>query len=94
MSKEGILNIASKDGSKLKGTMYLDRTRAKEHGIWLSCLLSHPGFLERCSFKQNTQGRVKATYILRNLPDWQSRVADVKLTVASFLTKAENSGGN
>ena len=94
MSQEGILNIASSDTSLLKATMWFDRMRAKEHSIWLACLLSHPSFVVRCSYKQNTQGRVKATYILRKKPDWQQLVEDTKLTVVSFITKSENLNGS
>jgi len=94
MSQEGILNIGSSDTSLLKATMWFDRMRAKEHSIWLACLLGHPGFLVRCSYKQNTQGRVKVTYILRKKPGWQQLVEDTKLTVASFITKAENLNGS
>ena len=94
MSQEGILNIASSDTSLLKGTMWFEHMRAKEHSIWLACLLSHPSFLVRCSYKQNTQGKVKAIYTLRKKPDWQQLVEDTKLTVASFITKSENLNGS
>jgi hypothetical protein len=65
-----------------------------EHSIWLGCLLAIPNFLERCSYKQNTQGRVKATYILKKKLDWQRLLEDTKVTVASFITKAENLNGS
>lgn len=94
MSREGILNIGSSSGSSIKATMWLDHTRAKEHSIWLACLLDIPGFVERCSYKQNTQRRVKVTYILKKRPDWQQLLDDTKAIVASYLTKAENLNGS
>lgn len=89
MSQEGTLNIGSSGGSQVKATMWFGPTRAKESSIWLLCLLNHPNFLERCLFKQNTQGKVKLTLWLKKRPDWPQLVEDTKLTVASFLTRQE-----
>ena len=94
MSVEGRLNIGSSNGSSIKATMWFDHTRAKEHSIWLACLLDIPGFLERCSYKQNTQRRVKVTYILKKRPDWQQQLDNTKAIVASFITRSENLNGS
>jgi hypothetical protein len=93
MSREGILNTELSSGSSIKATMWLGRMRAKEHSIWLACLLDIPNFVVRCSYKQNTQGRVKVTYILKKRSDWQQRVEDTKAIVASFITRSENLNG-
>jgi len=94
MSREGTLNIGLSNGSSIKATMWFDHMRAKEHSIWLACLLDIPGFLERCSYKQNTQRRVKVTYTLKKRPDWQQRLEDTKAIVASFITKGEDLNGS
>mgnify|MGYP004312559451 FL=1 len=93
MSQEGILNIGSLNGSKIEATMWFGPMRAKESSIWLLHLLDHPNFLERCSFKQNTQGRVRLKLVLKKKPDWQQLVEDTKLKVLSLTTKAENLNG-
>lgn len=89
MSQEGILNIVSSSGSSIKATMWFGPMRAKESSIWLLHLLNTPNFLERCLFKQNTQGRVKLTLILKKRNDWQELVTDTKLSVASLITKTK-----
>jgi hypothetical protein len=93
MSQEGILNIGSLNGSSIEATMWFGPMRAKECSIWLLHLLDHPNFLERCSFKQNTHGRVKLKLVLRKRSDWQQLVEDTKLKVLSLTTKAENLNG-
>ena len=89
MNLEGTLNIVSSDGLSVKVTMWFGPMRAKESSIWLLHLLDHPGFLERCSFKQNTLGRVKLTLKLRKRLDWERLLQDTKLTVAQLLTSQE-----
>jgi len=90
MSQEGLLNIESSDTLKVKVTMWLGHTRAKEHSIWLLYLLKHPGFLERCLYKQNIHGRVKVTYVLRKLDNWERLLNDTRDSVLSLITKNEN----
>ena len=94
MSKEGILNIVSLDGSSIEATMSFDPMRAKECSIWLLYLLNIPGFLERCSFKQNTQGRVKLKLRLRKRSDWQRQLDTIRDSVVSLTTKSENLNGS
>ena len=94
MSQEGVLSIVSSNGSSIKATMWFGPMRAKESSIWLLHLLNHQGFLERCSFKQNTQGRVKLTLHLKKKKDWESLLADTKLSVVSLLTRTENLSGD
>lgn len=94
MSQEGILNIESLSGSSIEATMWFGRMRAKESSIWLLHLLDYPNFLERCSFKQNTQGRVKLKLVLRKRSDWQQLVENTKLSVLSLTTKTENLNGS
>jgi len=94
MSQEGVLNIVSQIGSKVEATMWFGPMRAKESSIWLLHLLKTPGFLERCSFKQNTQGRIKLKLVLKKRVDWPQLVEDTKLSVASLITRSENSNSS
>ena len=94
MSKAGVLNIASVTGSSVEATMSFDRTQVMELSTWLLFLLKTPVFLERFSFKQNTLGRINCKLVLRKRPDWQMRLADAKVSVASFLMKTEGLNGS
>ena len=88
------MNIESNRGSEIEVTMWFGPMRAKESSIWLLHLLKVPGFLERCSFKQNTQGRIKLKLVLKKRVDWPQLVEDTKLQVASLITRSENSNGS
>ncbi len=94
MSKDGTLNIVSVDGSSIEATMSFEPTQAKECSIWLLYLLNIPGFLERCSFKQNTQGRVKLKLRLRKRPDWRLQLDSTRDSVVSLTTKSEDLNGS
>jgi len=94
MSQEGLLNIESLSGSSIEATMWFGPMRAKESTIWLLYLLKVPGFLERCSFKQNTQGRIKLKLQLKKRLDWEQVLTDTKLSVASLITRTENLNGS
>lgn len=89
MSQEGTLNIESLGGSSIEATMWFGPMRAKESSIWLLHLLDHPNFLERFVCKRNTQGKVKLKLTLKKRSDWESLLADTKLTVASLIMKTK-----
>jgi len=89
MSQEGTLNIESLSGSSIEATMWFGPMRAKECSIWLLHLLDHPNFLERFVCKRNTQGKVKLKLTLKKRSDWESLLADTKLTVASLIMKTK-----
>jgi len=89
MSQEGTLNIESLGGSSIEATMWFGPMRAKECSIWLLHLLDHPNFLERFVCKRNTQGKVKLKLQLKKRSDWESLLADTKLTVASLIMKTK-----
>lgn len=89
MSQEGTLNIESLGGSLIEATMWFGPMRAKESSIWLLHLLDHPNFLERFVCKRNTQGKVKLKLTLKKRSDWESLLADTKLTVASLIMKTK-----
>lgn len=89
MPLEGDLNIVSQNGSEIEVTMWLGPMRVKEHSIWLLHLLNIPGFLKRYSFKQNTLGRAKVTFLLRRRSDWEKQLNNTKLSVLSLITKTE-----
>ena len=89
MSQEGTLNIESLSGSSIEATMWFGPMRAKESSIWLLHLLDHPNFLERFVCKRNTQGKVKLKLTLKKRSDWESLLADTKLTVASLIMKTK-----
>jgi hypothetical protein len=90
MLKGETLNIVSLSGSEIKATMSFDPMEAKEHLTWLLFLLQTPGFLKRYSFKQNSQGKINCKLLLTKRPDWQMKLADTKLSVASYLMKSES----
>jgi len=90
MSQEGTLNIESLSGSSIEATMWFGPMRAKECSIWLLHLLDHPNFLERFVCKRNTQGKVKLKLTLKKRSDWESLLADTKLTVASLIMKTKS----
>ena len=90
MSQEGTLNIESLGGSSIEATMWFGPMRAKESSIWLLHLLDHPNFLERFVCKRNTQGKVKLKLTLKKRSDWESLLADTKLTVASLIMKTKS----
>jgi len=90
MSQEGTLNIESLSGSSIEATMWFGPMRAKESSIWLLHLLDHPNFLERFVCKRNTQGKVKLKLTLKKRSDWESLLADTKLTVASLIMKTKS----
>lgn len=94
MSEEGILNIVSLNGSSVEATMWFGRIRAKESSIWLLHLLDIPGFLERYSFKQSSQGKVRLRLRLKKRQDWQQVLSNTKLSVVSLLTRSENLNGS
>jgi len=94
MSQEGVLSIVSSSGSSIKATMWFGPMRAKESSIWLLHLLNHQGFLERCSFKQNTQGRIKLKLELKKRLDWEQVLTNTKLSVVSLITRTENLSGD
>lgn len=94
MSQEGTLSIVSSNGSYLEATMWFGPMRAKESSIWLLYLLDHPNFLERFSCKRNTQGVVRLRLRLKKRLDWESLVANTKLSVLSLTTKTENLNGS
>ena len=90
MSQEGTLNIESLGGSSIEATMWFGPMRARECSIWLLHLLDHPNFLERFVCKRNTQGKVKLKLTLKKRSDWESLLADTKLTVASLIMKTKS----
>ena len=83
------MNIESLSGSSIEATMWFGPMRAKECSIWLLHLLDHPNFLERFVCKRNTQGKVKLKLTLKKRSDWESLLADTKLTVASLIMKTK-----
>ena len=84
------MNIESLGGSLIEATMWFGPMRAKECSIWLLHLLDHPNFLERFVCKRNTQGKVKLKLTLKKRSDWESLLADTKLTVASLIMKTKS----
>lgn len=90
MSAVGRLNIESVNSSDVEASMSFEPTEVKELSIWLLFLLQTPGFLRRYSFKQNTQGKINCKLVLRKRLDWQMRLAEVKVSVVSYLMKSES----
>ena len=84
------MSIESLSGSSIEATMWFGPMRAKECSIWLLHLLDHPNFLERFVCKRNTQGKVKLKLTLKKRSDWESLLADTKLTVASLIMKTKS----
>jgi len=94
MLKAETLNIVSLNGSSIEATMSFEPTEVSELSIWLLFLLKTPGFLERYSFKQNTAGRIKCKLQLKKRLDWQRLLADIKVSVVSYIMNTENLNGS
>ena len=94
MLEEGRLSIRSEGISSIEGTMSFEHTEARVLLTYLLFLLETPNFLNRFSFKQNSQGKIKCKLVLKKRQDWRTLLVNLKVSVVSFLTKTGRSNGN